>query len=1069
MKTKWKRLSALLLTAALTLSAGVPAASAADHWWEQYVSAPMQDWSIDGVSDGHVTSSGRYVLVTSDTHRYTYLAKELLAQANLTIQQDSGTGNVGLMCFGGDFANEYVLYDDNMSIVKAALESSPGTVATYTKGNHEGSVTDEEFLQKTGMSRIGETAVNKDGLYHFFNFGALNKTQQFTDDDIAQLKAYLEKTEVSGDGKPIIIVSHYPLHYYNDRRSSKNADQVLALLNQYPQVIFLWGHNHTEQDPNYGMIRVPGDIIQTGAAADTSKEIKFTYACLGALRDGINEANGLLMRINDDGSTTFRYIGLHASASSTDSWTDAQGNVNPVRETSNVKVSSDNTYATPTEESYKTISLANVQLQRPLVDKTPADTLSVYSPRFTAGTVSWSANGTAVSGIFDFSTVYTASFTLTAADGYTFAPDAVISINKEYVGPAPGQSNHAADSVSVSADGKTATVSYTFPATTAKGDPAEAVDSIVEGENYVLAAADQNIAASYLYDPAQHGEESMPDYSASPADVVIREGKLVSASTASIVFTAQKDDSGYLLWSDASIKDNNGATTLNFLTMSTRGGDLGLEAAETAGMEIYNNWNLENGVPYLNVDGAKCYAAYQNGAFCFVTTASESNLRLYKVGVNSDTIIYNVNASLEAPVPGAAPAVSAEVSPSCTVTQVQWDAEAFGYDTAYTVTLTLTPKEGYTVSDSLTGRVNGAAGSIRSENGTLILSYTFPATTSAPGRQIGLQGKGADTLAADTRYIIAAEDTALTTAAADGIYLGGKAITVSNDSITSKLTTDMVFTAVGNDEDGYALKNGSKYLAGRAVDDSPDKWGFTLTDDLASAITFGYEDGKLVVVSTGASAGPGGPPSTVSSYLYLNDGHFNFGTLQSSGIALYALELPFTDVAKDWSYDYIYTAAADGLMIGTETTEFSPGDAMTRAMAITVLYRLDGEPSVSGTAGFTDVKDDYYTNALVWGSQNKIVYGIGDGLYDPDAAVTRQEFATMIERYMKYRGVDVEDNPAVSFTDANEIQSYAKNAVTFCAKAEIIQGYPDKTFRPAADISREEVAAMLVRMMDYLG
>ena len=83
--------------------------------------------------------------------------------------------------------------------------------------------------------------------------------------------------------------------------------------------------------------------------------------------------DGLLMRINDDGSTTFRYIGLHASPSSTESWTDAQGNKNPVRITSNEKVSSNNTYATPTEDTYKAISLANVQIARPLVDQPPAE------------------------------------------------------------------------------------------------------------------------------------------------------------------------------------------------------------------------------------------------------------------------------------------------------------------------------------------------------------------------------------------------------------------------------------------------------------------------------------------------------------------------------------------------------------------------------------------------------------------------------------------------------------------------------------------------------------------------
>ena len=208
MKHTRTRLTALLLTLTMALALAIPTYAAEGNWWEAYVTSPMEDWSIDGVEGGHVTAHGRYVLVTSDTHRYTYLVQNLLAQANNVIAEDGETGNVGLMCFGGDFANEYTLYDDNMSIVKAALQTSEGTVATYTKGNHEGSVTDEEFLQKTGMSRIGETAVNADGYYHFFNFGALNKKQQFTDDDIAQLKAYLEREDVSGDGKPIIIVSH---------------------------------------------------------------------------------------------------------------------------------------------------------------------------------------------------------------------------------------------------------------------------------------------------------------------------------------------------------------------------------------------------------------------------------------------------------------------------------------------------------------------------------------------------------------------------------------------------------------------------------------------------------------------------------------------------------------------------------------------------------------------------------------------------------------------------------------------------------------------------------------------
>ena len=1059
MKHTRKRLTALLLTLAMALSLAIPAYAAEDNWWEEYVTSPMEDWSIDGVADGHVTSHGRYVLVTSDTHRYTYLAKNLLAQANAVIAEDGETGNVGLMCFGGDFANEYTLYDDNMSIVKAALKTSDGTVATYTKGNHEGSVTDEEFLQKTGMSRIGETAVNADGYYHFFNFGALNKNQQFTNDDIAQLKAYLEREDVSEDGKPIIIVSHYPLHYYNDRRSSKQADQVLDILNNYPQAIFLWGHNHTEQDPNYGMIRVPGDIIQTGASVDTTKEIKFTYACLGALRDGINEANGLLMRVNDDGTTTFRYIGLHASPSSTESWTDAQGNENPVRITSDEKVSSNNTYVTPSEDTYKTISLANVQIARPLVDKTPAEKASVFSPRFTAGAINWTAEGEAVSGSFDFDTTYTAAFTLTAADGYTFAADAAVSVNKEYVGPAPGTKNHEAESVTVSEDGRTATVTYTFPATTAQGTPAD-VAELEEGGMYVMAAIDSNFAASYLYDPAQHGEESMPDYTATSADVVIREGKLVSAAAPAMVFTARKDSDGYLLWSDASLKDGQGATTLNFLSMSTRGGDLGLEAAETTGLSIYNNWNTENGVPYLNIDGAKEYAAYQNGKFCYVSDPAESNVRLFKVGTNTDAAIYHVTANVTAPVHGKTPETTGTVSPGCTVESVKWDTETFTYDTAYTVTLTLKTAEGYTVSKPLTARVNGANAAITAENEKLTITYTFPATTSAPGMKIGLQGKKADSLKEGSQYVITAGEKALSAASAQGIYLAAA-------STEDGLTADMVFTAVGNDADGYALKTGNQYLAGRPVDDSPDKWGFMLTDDFSSAVTFLYQDGKLKVVSTGKSAGPGGPPpgAGADSYLYLNGDHFNFGTLQSTELTLRALYLPFADVnEKHWSYHEIYDMAETGIMLGMSQTRFAPGNEMNRAMAITVLYRMAGSPEVTGTVGFKDVKQDFYTDALIWGVQNGVIKGYEDNTYRPSKAVTRQEFATMIGRYLESRKIELDGKETVSFKDAASIGDYAKEFVALCAKSGVIKGYPDGTFKPGQTITREEAATMLSRL-----
>ena len=89
MKQMRKRLTALLLVLAMVCSFMVTA-SAGDNWWEAYVTSPLEDWSIDGVQDGKVESTGNYVLFTSDVHRYAYLVKDLLGAANTMIAQDGG-------------------------------------------------------------------------------------------------------------------------------------------------------------------------------------------------------------------------------------------------------------------------------------------------------------------------------------------------------------------------------------------------------------------------------------------------------------------------------------------------------------------------------------------------------------------------------------------------------------------------------------------------------------------------------------------------------------------------------------------------------------------------------------------------------------------------------------------------------------------------------------------------------------------------------------------------------------------------------------------------------------------
>lgn len=304
----------------------------------------------------------------------------------------------------------------------------------------------------------------------------------------------------------------------------------------------------------------------------------------------------------------------------------------------------------------------------------------------------------------------------------------------------------------------------------------------------------------------------------------------------------------------------------------------------------------------------------------------------------------------------------------------------------------------------------------------------------------------------------------------DGLYQASTAIEAENGKITSDVTTEMLFQLTGNEEDGFTLKNGNQYLAGRTVDDSPDVWGFTTTTDASKAVTFNYADGKLVVVSTGASAGPGGPPpggDSADSYLYENNGHFNFSAYNVSDITLYELSLAFTDV-KGWSTQYIYDATMLGLLKGDSATKFLPDKDMTRAEAITMLYRIAGEPAVEGTTPFVDLEAGrFYEAAAIWGQQNGIINGTDTTHFEPHEAVTRQMFAAMVSRYLDYADVEV-TGEGVAFTDMADAQNYAKPLIETCAKAGIITGDPDGSFRPADNIMRKEAATMLVRLYELI-
>ena len=179
--------------------------------------------------------------------------------------------------------------------------------------------------------------------------------------------------------------------------------------------------------------------------------------------------------------------------------------------------------------------------------------------------------------------------------------------------------------------------------------------------------------------------------------------------------------------------------------------------------------------------------------------------------------------------------------------------------------------------------------------------------------------------------------------------------------------------------------------------------------------------------------------------------------------------LPFTDVTEgDWFYDAVRYAYETGLMDGVGDNLFAPNSQTTRAQLVTILYRLEGEPEVSGTSGFTDVEaGTWYTDAVAWAAANGIVNGVSETEFAPGKDITREQLATILFRYAEAKGYDVSARADLSaYTDADQIQSYAAESVAWAVAEGLIQGFEDNTLRPAGNATRAQIATILMRFCE---
>ncbi|MBQ1220334.1 MAG: S-layer homology domain-containing protein, partial [Peptococcaceae bacterium] len=168
----------------------------------------------------------------------------------------------------------------------------------------------------------------------------------------------------------------------------------------------------------------------------------------------------------------------------------------------------------------------------------------------------------------------------------------------------------------------------------------------------------------------------------------------------------------------------------------------------------------------------------------------------------------------------------------------------------------------------------------------------------------------------------------------------------------------------------------------------------------------------------------------------------------------------------DWYYEYVKYINEKNLMKGISETEFAPNNTVTRAMFVTVLYRLEKEPT-GAKADFADVLDGtYYENAVGWAVQNGIVNGVSETEFAPDNTITREQMATIIHRYMKFKGLDMsagENADTASFEDFENVSDYAKDAFRYACSNGIISGTSKSTLSPKESATRAQMAAIFQR------
>lgn len=308
----------------------------------------------------------------------------------------------------------------------------------------------------------------------------------------------------------------------------------------------------------------------------------------------------------------------------------------------------------------------------------------------------------------------------------------------------------------------------------------------------------------------------------------------------------------------------------------------------------------------------------------------------------------------------------------------------------------------------------------------------------------------------------------------DSFYLDADSITVQIDRTIPTISEDTIDVTIRNGDyivTVSATDNLSGIKSVTAKDDEGKNYPMTLVENNTYRTEIPVFYGTLTVTVTDNAL------NSNSMEIVLKKPEVIQGqsqpSVRSSGgnkIKVASWSNPFEDVSEnDWFYDSVKLVNEKGLFAGVSNTEFAPNDTMTRGMMVTALHRLEGKP-LSSANKFTDVSNgEWFTDAVAWASENKIVNGIGNNEFAPNREITREEMAVIMYNYAKSKGLVVSVNGDLTeFSDSDKVSPWANEAMSWAVGVKLISGKGNGILHPNGNATRAENAAILQRFINML-